>query len=514
MASIRGLYFADNPRGMKINNFEQAFIVAKTKENERNTRLANGIPFNNNLVNKANSRDRCTVNMLGTNSINFEQENERDIRLDKELKISEHNGHYFRTGYGKEFSCSWTPSPSSDFNSAYQEPLDAKVFPRGKPRQSKNRKHASRINSRRNNNSSDIKERSLKIVAMNVRGISNKKKSIECILTEQEIDIAIISEIGTRNMPKFPGYTSFINYKKNHKHMHGIVILVNNSIKKDVIRIPDESDLEIVHLRVSNTLPAVNIIGTYLNCESRSSVEDIKKEWHLFTDKVQQSMQRGEAVVCMGDFNRPLQAKKLSHGTNLLNDWLREENVYLINNRKINTRIDPSNGSGSVLDLAIASEDLRKNVKCFKVDNERIMSAFSMYRRKGTINKKFSDHLSIKLVLNMPMIIRKQNNKRKPIINIHNKEGWIRYPEVTDKYADLIQSAIDNIKDSNKLESRLFSIDQAIKVEAFGVIWVRQGGNSRKRKKRESKEMNTLYNEYLEEIDSAISESLDRTFLY
>ena len=168
---------------------------------------------------------------------------------------------------------------------------------------------------------------------MNVRGISNKKKSIECILTEQEIDIAIISEIGTRNMPKFPGYTSFINYKKNHKHMHGIVILVNNSIKKDVIRIPDESDLEIVHLRVSNTLPAVNIIGTYLNCESRSSVEDIKKEWHLFTDKVQQSMQRGEAVVCMGDFNRPLQAKKLSHGTNLLNDWLREENVYLINNR-------------------------------------------------------------------------------------------------------------------------------------------------------------------------------------
>ena len=510
MASIRGLYFADNPRGMKINNFEQAFIVAKTKENERNTRLANGIPFNNNLVNKANSRDRCTVNMLGTNSINFEQENERDIRLDKELKISEHNGHYFRTGYGKEFSCSWTPSPSSDFNSAYQEPLDAKVFPRGKPRQFKNRKHASRINSRRNNNSSDIKERSLKIVAMNVRGITNKKKSIECILTEQEIDIAIISEIGTRNMPKFPGYTSFINYKKNHKHMHGIVILVNNSIKKDVIRIPDESDLEIVHLRVSNTLPAVNIIGTYLNCESRSSVEDIKKEWHLFTDKVQQSMQRGEAVVCMGDFNRPLQAKKLSHGTNLLNDWLREENVYLINNRKINTRIDPSNGSGSVLDLAIASEDLRKNVKCFKVDNERIMSAFSMYRRKGTINKKFSDHLSIKLVLNMPMIIRKQNNKRKPIINIHNKDGWIRYPEVTDKYADLIQSAIDNIEDSNKLEARLFSIDQAIKVEAFGVIWVRQGGNSRKRKKRESKEMNTLYNEYLEEIDSAISESLDR----
>ena len=101
---------------------------------------------------------------------------------------------------------------------------------------SRKRKAQSRINSQRNNNSSDIKERPLKMIAMNVRGISNKKKSIECILTEQEIDIAIISEIGTRNMPKFPGYTSFINYKKNHKHMHRIILSVNNSIKKDVIR--------------------------------------------------------------------------------------------------------------------------------------------------------------------------------------------------------------------------------------------------------------------------------------
>ena len=87
MASIRGLYFTDNPRGMNINNFEQAFIIAKTKEIERNTRLATEISFNNNLVNKANFRDGYTVNISGTNSINFEQasiqcrieENERNI---------------------------------------------------------------------------------------------------------------------------------------------------------------------------------------------------------------------------------------------------------------------------------------------------------------------------------------------------------------------------------------------------------------------------------------------------
>ena len=73
MASIRGLYFADNPRGMNINNFVQAFIIAKMKENERNTRLANKIPFNKTKENERNTRDEYTVNISGTNSINFEQ---------------------------------------------------------------------------------------------------------------------------------------------------------------------------------------------------------------------------------------------------------------------------------------------------------------------------------------------------------------------------------------------------------------------------------------------------------
>ena len=225
--------------------------------------------------------------------------------------------------------------------------------------------------------------------------------------------------------------------------MHGIAILVKNNIAKDCIRIPDESKLEIVHLRMSNTVPALNIIGTYINCQWRSTaVEDIKMEWHLYTEKVQQAMHRGEAVLCMGDFYRPLQAKKFSHGTNLLNDWLKEEQVYLINNKKVSTRIDPSNGSGSVLDLAIVSEDLRKQVKSFKVDDERSMSAYSMFHRKGKINKKFSDHLSIKLVINMPVISNKGNNKKKPIINMNNKEGWTRYPDVTDRYANLMKNSI------------------------------------------------------------------------
>ena len=36
---------------------------------------------------------------------------------------------------------------------------------------------------------------------------------------------------------------------------------------------------------------------------------------------VQQVLDRGETFICMGDFNRPLQAKKPTLGTRLLKEW-------------------------------------------------------------------------------------------------------------------------------------------------------------------------------------------------
>ena len=75
--------------------------------------------------------------------------------------------------------------------------------------------------------------------------------------------------------------------------MHGIAILVRNSMSKNVLRIPDESDLEVVHIRISNTVPAVNIIGTYLDVDSRKTRDEISNIWSLYTDKVNMVRNRG-----------------------------------------------------------------------------------------------------------------------------------------------------------------------------------------------------------------------------
>ena len=57
----------------------------------------------------------------------------------------------------------------------------------------------------------------LNIMSCNVRGISNKKKSIENILIDNEVDICILSELNTQNLPKFPGYMSFVRYSKRNR---------------------------------------------------------------------------------------------------------------------------------------------------------------------------------------------------------------------------------------------------------------------------------------------------------
>ena len=362
----------------------------------------------------------------------------------------------------------------------------------------------------RNENRFKVKDCPYKIASMNVRGVNNKKKSIECILDEQDIDILVISEIATRNMPHFKGYTKFVNYKKKHKHMHGVAILVKNSMSKHVLRIPDESDLEIIHIRIENTIPAVNIIGTYLDVENKLTREELSNIWSLYTGKVNTVLDRGESVMCLGDFNRPLQTKKPTFGTKLLWDWLKDDRMSLINDKTVNTRLNPADNTGSVLDLALISEDMKNRVKNFIVDSERKMTAFSMTKRNKKVIKKYTDHYTILVEANFPTKLKNGRKTKKPIINLSNQDGWNKYHEVSEKHSHRIRKVIENTDDPNLLESKLGIIDTDIQIESFGIIWVGKCNKSRKAKKKNSKELNTMYQEYLEEIDSAVNECLDR----
>ena len=54
--------------------------------------------------------------------------------------------------------------------------------------------------------------------------------------------------------------------------------MVKNHLREEVLRIAEE-ELEIVHIRLENTTPALNIVGVYLDVEANSTVEDTKSAW-------------------------------------------------------------------------------------------------------------------------------------------------------------------------------------------------------------------------------------------
>ena len=107
---------------------------------------------------------------------------------------------------------------------------------------------------------------------------------------------------------------------------------VRNSVHEHILRIPEEDEeLEIVHLLLKSTVPNVNIIGVYLDCEK--DVIKTERVWSKLVGKVEVALSRGEEVIIMGDLNRPLQLNTPSHGTKLLLDWERTGQVKIINNK-------------------------------------------------------------------------------------------------------------------------------------------------------------------------------------
>ena len=349
------------------------------------------------------------------------------------------------------------------------------------------------------------KMETLNIYHCNVRSIGNKKKSVDEIIRANNIDICFLSELNNKCVPLFKGYHQFTRYDK--RRFHGMTAIVANHLKGSVIRIPDESELEIVHLVIKDSNPVLNVIGVYLDVESRSNVEKVQSVWAQLTAKVDYILERGEAVNLIGDFNRPY-SNKPTMGRKLLVDWLNEEGgtVTLVNDPMVPTRIDPGTKKGSVLDLCIVSENIKKCVKKFEVDTYRKMTPFAMYKIKGVVTTKNTDHLAVMVTLKIPML-RKKKEKSRPVINFRNLHGWEKYKEISDKYAPKILEAVEQIEDVNAMEREMHLLDLDIQLESFGIIW-QAPGKGKKTKKRENRELNQLCKEQQEELDEMIKQGL------
>ena len=59
--------------------------------------------------------------------------------------------------------------------------------------------------------------------------------------------------------------------KHSTRKFHGVAINVSNQFQGKVQRVPDDSEVELVHLIVKETVPQLHIIASYLDGGKRGS---------------------------------------------------------------------------------------------------------------------------------------------------------------------------------------------------------------------------------------------------
>ena len=97
---------------------------------------------------------------------------------------------------------------------------------------------------------------------------------------------------------------------------------------------------------------------------------------------------------------------------------------------------------------------------------------------------------SISFNVTLPCIFT--NNKKRPVINFKNPEGWERYKKISADHAQEIRDAFEKIQDINYLKVKIHIIKMKIQVESFRKPW--EGPSKQKKKaKRDSKETKELY---------------------
>ena len=93
---------------------------------------------------------------------------------------------------------------------------------------------------------------------------------------------------------------------RDDRKFRGTCIYLKTSLIEHTIKVPDNSeddDLEMIHLRL-NTLPALHIIGVYLDC--KPTVAQANSVQTRLESKLQEITDKAEDVLLMGDLNRPM----------------------------------------------------------------------------------------------------------------------------------------------------------------------------------------------------------------
>ena len=160
------------------------------------------------------------------------------------------------------------------------------------------------ISHQNNNDSSDFRQRTLRILSSNARGFYSKRESFTNIIIEEKIDILCISETFSTgdNFPTIKGFTTFFR-NRSKRACGGICILVKDEDAAFVTKVASgKDDNEFLLLKFSNTVPEL-VIGVYYGAQANTfGVAQVKLHISELLESVSKYMDQGCNIQLTGDY--------------------------------------------------------------------------------------------------------------------------------------------------------------------------------------------------------------------
>ena len=147
-----------------------------------------------------------------------------------------------------------------------------------------------------------------------------------------------------------------------------------------------------------------------------------------------------------------------------------------MNDKQAPTHIPFKKGDAeNCLDFIMITKGLETRTRNYKLDVDREWTpARAVPTGKGIgPGKEYtrgqpSDHKAQKVTLLLD-IVEKGNEGNRAIINYNNKEGWILYKTLSNKYAKEIMETVPKYKNKNKSEWAFKQIMHRLDIECFGI---------------------------------------------
>ena len=264
----------------------------------------------------------------------------------------------------------------------------------------------------------------INIMYSNIQGLTKKKESLLHIMEELDCDICLLAETLVRNV-KLKGCRCITPNKSIGQNV--CIVVRNKLIDKDIIKMYEPNDgINMIGIRVELLGSGLRVYTAHLKQQSVSSRDEIAFQFEEIKKQFKDAMKSKEAMLMIFDANAHV-GKDAIKGCADNQDWagkvlmkvIQDENLILLNaldlcEGTIN-RVDPRDGHGTTIDIAVCNQFLAPKIVEMKIDEEEIYRPTNY----ASVIKK-TDHNTI---LVKAIIERCSSKRGTPYLNIKDCEG-------------------------------------------------------------------------------------------